>query len=436
MVGKEVSFRASGGQTRAVSVDLPESNVIMLVGILPMATARETCRKIAYYCASTRLGAAERGLIDLVGSLREQTLGWYRPWFILPRAEGPLVDRLVELELPHTILPMPKGLVGVNRQGPVRSLLTGALAWPALRGYMTRLEALVEDREPALIHSTGLRCHLLAARLGSGVPVLWHLSDYVGDEPARVLLRRLRKGARVHAITGSYALALALDPAEENPVVVFSGVDPNRFKPGSDPVFRSRFDVGEEVPIIGVVGLPRRGMGLRHFLEMAARLPRHDIDARFVVLPDEQDELSVDDEALFQLEKMATELGIGSLVEFVDGQEDEARALQGLDLLVSPATNPNSSGRIVVEALACAVPVVASAIGGVLDIVEDRVCGRLVPPEDVDTLTRAVAEMIEDEELRSGCVAAGRARAIERFGVDRFVGSVVRAYDRILGPGE
>ena len=298
----------------------------MATGI-PMATARETSRKIAYYCASTRLGAAERGLIDLVTNLKEQTLGWYRPWFVLPRSEGPLVDRLAELEIAYTVLPMPKGTEGPSRHGPVRNLFAGALAMPAMRGYMNKLDALVEVESPALIHSTGLKCHLLAARLDSGVPVLWHLGDYLGDEPSRLMLRRLCKGALVHSIAGSYAVAIALDASEENPVVVSNGIDLNRYASGKDQHFCSQFGVGEEVPIIGIVGSPRRGKGLRNFLEMARRLQRHEVDARFVVVPDENDEESVDEASLAQLKKNAGELGIGSLVEFAGPQEDEARAL-------------------------------------------------------------------------------------------------------------
>ena len=53
---------------------------------------RRAFRKIAYYCVATHLGGAERSMLDLITRVEAQSVGWYRPFVILPQADGPLVD--------------------------------------------------------------------------------------------------------------------------------------------------------------------------------------------------------------------------------------------------------------------------------------------------------------------------------------------------------
>ena len=88
--------------------------------------------------------------MELVERVREVSGGWYRPWMILPKADGPLVDQLRDLEIPYSVMPMPRGVFSMSRSRPLRSLVSGALAWPAMRTYFAKLKRLLAEREPAL----------------------------------------------------------------------------------------------------------------------------------------------------------------------------------------------------------------------------------------------------------------------------------------------
>jgi glycosyltransferase involved in cell wall biosynthesis len=68
-------------------------------------------------------------------------------------------------------------------------------------------------------------------------------------------------------------------------------------------------------------------------------------------------------------------------------------------------------GRVIVEAMALGIPVVATAVGGIPDVVTDGECGRLVAPEDVDALAAALIELGRDEALRAKLGEAAQARA-------------------------
>ncbi len=90
------------------------------------------------------------------------------------------------------------------------------------------------------------------------------------------------------------------------------------------------------------------------------------------------------------------------------------------------------------EAMAYGRPVVATAVGGVRDVVDDEV-GRLVPPRDVDALRSTLVALLAAPEIRSGLGEAGRARVAARLGRDAAAGVLLRAYAQASGepmPGE
>lgn len=397
-----------------------------------MPPSRPTHKTIAYYCVATHLGGAERSLLELVARVRHLSSDWYEPWVILPQAEGPLVDQLDNLGIPYSVLPMPQGFFSMSRSHPLRSLVSGALAWPSMRSYLARLNQLIDERQPALIHTTGLKCHALSARLGTEVPILWHLRDILDQGTTRLMLRRQRASAGAFLLANSYATATAFEPDDDKPWVVFNGIDTERFVARRDPIFRDRFRIPDDVPVIGAVGVIQRGKGLNHFVDMAATLQASEVEARFVIVGDEIYDTRRDEGFKAELEQRVDELGLSEVFAFVGFHQDSVRVMQGLDLLVSASTTAESFGRVLVEAMACGVPVVATALGGSLEILEDRVCGRLVPPGDVQALAQAAYDLVADEELRERCIEQGRARVLSRFTVDNYVGGVIRAYDRIM----
>jgi glycosyltransferase involved in cell wall biosynthesis len=89
----------------------------------------------------------------------------------------------------------------------------------------------------------------------------------------------------------------------------------------------------------------------------------------------------------------------------------------------------------VLEAMACGVPVVATAVGGVPDAVVDGVTGFLVPPRDVGALAGALLRVLRDPAGARRMGLAGHARANERFGVDRMVRRYERLYAEVCGEG-
>jgi glycosyltransferase involved in cell wall biosynthesis len=110
------------------------------------------------------------------------------------------------------------------------------------------------------------------------------------------------------------------------------------------------------------------------------------------------------------------------------GLVDDMNTLYGAcDLVVHPALYPEGFGRSVAEAQVAGVPVVATALGGPLELIEDGVSGRLVPPGDAGALARAVARLMDDCVLRTQ-LCIGGLDAGKRYGVLAHAGAVESVY--------
>jgi glycosyltransferase involved in cell wall biosynthesis len=90
-------------------------------------------------------------------------------------------------------------------------------------------------------------------------------------------------------------------------------------------------------------------------------------------------------------------------------------------------------GTSLLDAMACATPIVATRTGGIPEIVEEGVTGLLVPPRDAPALARAIVRLLTDESRRHTMGRAGVARVGERFTVERMVAETAAVYQRLIG---
>jgi glycosyltransferase involved in cell wall biosynthesis len=117
-------------------------------------------------------------------------------------------------------------------------------------------------------------------------------------------------------------------------------------------------------------------------------------------------------EYLGRLKRLTAKLGLGERVQFLGERRDVPLLLQAADIHCQPNTGPEPFGITFVEALSAGLPVVTTAMGGALEIVNDR-CGRLVATGDVEALAGALGELLADAGLRRRLGEQGPARARE-----------------------
>ena len=134
-----------------------------------------------------------------------------------------------------------------------------------------------------------------------------------------------------------------------------------------------------------------------------------------------------------QLRHLAASLGLGDAVHFCGHRENIAPAIAAMDILAHASTAPEPFGRVLIEGMAMSKPVVASAAGGVPEIVVDGETGLLVSPGDTDGLANALLSLIQDPHRAAALGRAGRRRVEALFTIQRHVQGVQEVYGVVLG---
>jgi glycosyltransferase involved in cell wall biosynthesis len=117
---------------------------------------------------------------------------------------------------------------------------------------------------------------------------------------------------------------------------------------------------------------------------------------------------------------------------FLGQRNDVPRLLGAVDLLVQPSLS-ESFGLAVAEAMSCAVPVIATAVGGLAELIKDGETGLLVPPADSKALADAIIILLDNSHRREIMGQAGRRRIEERFELKRQCNKITSIYDDLVG---
>jgi glycosyltransferase involved in cell wall biosynthesis len=282
----------------------------------------------------------------------------------------------------------------------------------------------------------------------SGVRPAVVLSRHLAKSPASFASRRFLLGRcdALIAVSGFVAKVLregSYDPAspvEERRLrppmqgdhrkirVVHGGIDPNRFRPADATFQRRAWGLADSDVAFGVVGgydLPR-GKGQREFLLAAAQVARRVPSARFLVIGrGNMAEVLRQDIQRLDLE------GRAQLTAY---SEDMPAAMNALDCLVHPQIATDAFPTVVLEALACGKPVIATRCDGVPEQVIDGEVGLLVPMEDVQALALAMERLARDPPLRKRLGGAGRSRVLEHFTLERMAREVLAVYRELKPP--
>lgn len=216
----------------------------------------------------------------------------------------------------------------------------------------------------------------------------------------------------------SELLAMGLD--ERWIEVVPCGVDPYRFSPRGPGVPR-----GTDRHLLVQIGrlVPRKGAAL----SIAALVLLPDTD---LVIAGGPAAAGLDaDPEVRRLRTLAHDLGVADRVRFTGSVPRSAvpALLRTADVVLCPAEY-EPFGIVPLEAMACGTPVVASAVGGHRDTVDDPATGRLVRPGDPVALAEATAGLLASPARRAACGAAGRRRVLGRFGWDRIAAATDHIY--------
>jgi glycosyltransferase involved in cell wall biosynthesis len=367
-------------------------------------------------------GGGQRSLFDLAHALRsapDRTAGTnaifrYEPLVLLP-GDGPLAAACSRAGIATTFLPLP----------PV----AGGLLFAAPRA-LASLARLAHRHDVALLHSDSPRTALYAGTAAGLLdrPHLWHVrASRPSSEFADAALLALSD--QVVAVSRAAARRSAALSSSPRVRVVPTGLMPPACRPRSEA--RALLRVPQDAYVAGVVGRVEADKGIE---EAVAALPvlrtlRPDAHLVFVGPVDEASAPAR------ELRRFAEKHGVGPAVHLAGGHDDAATLLSAFDVLLHPSRH-EALPRAVLEALHAGTPIIAAAVGGVPEAIEDGRSGLLVPPRDAARLGEAAVRLARDPRLAAALAAAGRARARSLFSLEHMTGAVTGIYDELLGEAD
>jgi glycosyltransferase involved in cell wall biosynthesis len=161
------------------------------------------------------------------------------------------------------------------------------------------------------------------------------------------------------------------------------------------------------------------------FVDAVAKLRGKGVEGVFVVVgggPERE-----------RLEARAIEMGVEHDLRFLGWRRDLGRIYAGSDVVALSSDNEGTPVALI-EAMAAGVPVIATAVGGVPDVLQRGRLGVLVEPGSADALAEGIHALLSDAQLRAQLSSRARPLAHSRFGVDRLITDVAALYDELLRP--
>jgi glycosyltransferase involved in cell wall biosynthesis len=397
---------------------------------------------IVFLSPTGQTGGAEAALHDLLAGLRESHPSWSLR--LIVASDGPLVERVEALGVPVQVLPFPPSVARLGDWGVGRGV------WPRLKflarcagvvlpalGYLRRLRRLLHSAMPDVIHTNGVKMHVLGAwARPRGSAVLWHLHDYAGRRPftARLLRRYAHRCAAIVANSRSVAddvRQVCRDTVAVHPV--WNAVDLERFSPQGPHLSLdglSGLPPTEGVLRVGLVATFARWKGHETFLRALAMLPPS-LPVRGYIVGGPVYETSGSQTSLTELRDLVRSLGLASRVGFTGFVQDSSTAMRALDIVVHASTDPEPFGLVIAEAMACGKPVVVSRAGGASELIEPGVNALGFNPGDAAALARCVEELARDVGLRQRLGLAGRSMAEQRFHRRRMASELTTIYHSV-----
>lgn len=377
-------------------------------------------KRIVYVSATNELGGSDASLFELVRNLDRTR---FLPTVVLPH-EGPWSERYASIGVSVAYVPLKKLR---NTLDPRWHLVWLLRAAARVRGVTRVLDA----HAPAIVHLNtsvevlaALAIHRWCRRHGGRF--VWHVRE-LELRPRWVeraifgIVRRWADG--VVAISTPIGLRFA---GRERVFVIPNGIDLQRFRAGAMPSPAQH----RAAPVVGWLGRIAPRKGLENAIEVFERVADACAAARLVIVGSQFAE-----HAGFaaRLREQVRSSRHAARIEWRGATGSPELALGEMDILLHLPDLDEGLGRVVLEAQACAVPVVTWPRGGLVDATLDGVTGTFVPVGDLAAAASAVTALLGDETRRRRMGAAAMAFASERFGSPACARRVESAYESLEG---
>lgn len=353
------------------------------------------------------VGGAEEMVLNLVQHLPSR----FEPVVCCINRSGPIGEEIRKTGTPVTVLGLTPGLRRPWQVGGIRRYL--------------------RETKPAIVHT-----FLLTASLyGRLAAILEHVPIVIGTEVNiyerkrrhHILAERMlmagtdRVIVSANSVRDFYVGQVHADPRKID--VLYNAVDWKSLWPAqSRDRMRASLGLDAHAKVAGVIARLTEQKGHRYLLQAMTTPALADVQLLVVGDGELRDALAAEAHAL----------GIAPRVRFLGARRDLGDLLAAMDVFVMPSLWEGLPLSMIL-AMGAALPVVATAVAGIPEIVDDGKTGWLVPPGNALALATALADAFADPAHAAAVGAAAREFVLPRFGVDSYVNAVAMLYERLLG---
>jgi glycosyltransferase involved in cell wall biosynthesis len=367
--------------------------------------------QILHLISSSGLLGAERVLLELAGHSKQTglkvTIG------VFDNSRNPNIELAISA----------KGL-GIDVQiFPCRGRLD--------KNTVQMIKDYIDNAGVQILHSHNYKSNFYARRALSNSNVRWVVTNHGRRFGYKLFLYNLldtiivRRADKIIAVSEKIARRMKRMWVNSGKIcVIENGVNLNRFAehPASDSAKES-LGIKKNALLIGTVGSLTREKGHLYLLMAAPRVAQRFPEVIFLLVGDGKERIN--------LERTVSKLGVGEKVVFAGMRKDIPEILSILDVFVLPSLNEGLPMALL-EAQAAQVPIVATRVGAIPDVVKDGITGILIPPEDPDAIAKSIVRVLSDRKSACNMAQKGFERVRNNFSSEKMACKYIALYQELL----
>ena len=348
--------------------------------------------------------------------------------------DGVIVRRLKEAGIDSVQIPLSSKIANIYpREISLHSpFFVISFLWHlVLSGSIFKLNKILKKNNIHLIYCADNISKFMGGIAGkmAGVKVMAHCHDDFKEDTLGKTMRMiyLMLLDRILTVSDKVKKFFAVNKKGfQKAITVYNGIDTDIFNPQNVPDdLRNELGLKKENIVIGSIGVIEKDKGHRYLVEAIARLKAEGITNVICVIcgtgPEESD-----------LKEFVRAKGLDSEILFLGFRDDIPKVLKVLDILALMSLTIESFSMAAVEAMAMEVPVIATNIGGVPEVIDDGKTGIIIPPGNVDALCEAIKYLIQNPGVRFRMGQNGRLRVLDRFTIESNVRKTEEIFLQLL----
>lgn len=358
---------------------------------------------ILFVSHGAALGGSPISCYNLMTQLDRQQ---FTPIFVC-REEGPILQRIRSAGITSYIV-KDKGFWGLY--------------------YINQFLRIIKKENIGIVHLNTLTSYYkypaLAAKLAR-LPIVWFVREDPESKRGKRLFPWIRRLADV-IVPVSYDTRDKMFPGGNyiKVKVVHNGIDLHEFRPLPNNVLHNKFNIPGHAKLVGTITSLEERKGVEYLLRAVPIVKQRCSNFRIIIIGEDRTQSK---NYLAKMKQIIQEEGIEKDVILTGPMHDIPTIMNSLDIFVLP-TLWEGLARTILEALACAKPIVATRVGGNPEQIDDGINGLLVPPKNPEKLAEAIIQLLQDSKKRLKMGQASRLKAKSDFSIKRNIEETEKIY--------